>query len=277
MTLDTIVPVWDETAELVVETYGETELTLVWEGATDNVGVTGYRLRLSGATGTLVSGRKAIVSGLQPGTSYQFEVLARDAAGNWSEPLSATVRTARSFTDTVGHVFYQDILWLSGMDITRGCNPPANDEFCPDDPVTRGQMAAFIDRALGLSSSSIDFFGDDDGTTFEADINSLAAAGISRGCNPPVNDRYCPEDPVTRGQMAAFINRALGLSSSSTDFFLDDDGTTFEADINALAAAGVTRGCNPPENDRFCPEDPVTRGQMAAFLKRALAGLAVGP
>jgi len=138
-------------------------------------------------------------------------------------------------------------------------------------------MAAFMNRALGLSSTSSDFFFDDDGTTFEADINALAAAGISRGCNPPVNDRYCPDDPVTRGQMAAFINRALGLSSTSTDFFLDDDGTTFEADINALAAAGVTRGCNPPENDRFCPEDPVTRGQMAAFLNRALGGLSAGP
>ncbi|MDH4307732.1 MAG: S-layer homology domain-containing protein [Acidimicrobiia bacterium] len=38
----------------------------------------------------------------------------------------------------------------------------------------------------------------------------------------------------------------------------------------ALAAAGVTRGCNPPVNDRFCPAEPVTRGQMAAFLHRAL-------
>ena len=38
----------------------------------------------------------------------------------------------------------------------------------------------------------------------------------------------------------------------------------------ALAAAGVTRGCNPPVNDRFCPADLVTRGQMAAFLYRTL-------
>jgi hypothetical protein len=36
-----------------------------------------------------------------------------------------------------------------------------------------------------------------------------------------------------------------------------------------LAAAGVTNGCNPPSNDRFCPDSYVTRGQMAAFLVRA--------
>ena len=54
------------------------------------------------------------------------------------------------------------------------------------------------------------------------------------------------------------------------DWFTDDDGTTFEADIDRLATAGVTRGCNPPTNDMFCPDDFVTRGQMAAFLHRAL-------
>ena len=52
--------------------------------------------------------------------------------------------------------------------------------------------------------------------------------------------------------------------------FVDDDGSIFEEDIERLAAAGITRGCNPPINDRFCPNDPVTRAQMAAFLHRAL-------
>ena len=43
----------------------------------------------------------------------------------------------------------------------------------------------------------------------------------------------------------------------------------FAGDIERLADADVTRGCNPPDNDRFCPDDPVTRQQMAAFLVRA--------
>ena len=52
--------------------------------------------------------------------------------------------------------------------------------------------------------------------------------------------------------------------------FVDDDGSTFEADIEWMATAGITRGCNPPANTEFCPDDFVTRGQMAAFLHRAL-------
>jgi hypothetical protein len=77
---------------------------------------------------------------------------------------------------------------------------------------------------------------------------------------------------VTRGQMAAFLVRALDLGRSDAVDFVDDEGSVFEADIQSLAAAGITRGCNPPANDRFCPNDAVTRGQMAAFLKRGLAG-----
>jgi hypothetical protein len=50
--------------------------------------------------------------------------------------------------------------------------------------------------------------------------------------------------------------------------FTDDDASIFEADIEWLAGAGVTKGCNPPTNDRFCPNDSVTRGQMAAFMRR---------
>jgi hypothetical protein len=36
----------------------------------------------------------------------------------------------------------------------------------------------------------------------------------------------------------------------------------------ALAEEGITRGCNPPDNSRFCPDEVVTRGQMAAFMAR---------
>jgi hypothetical protein len=50
--------------------------------------------------------------------------------------------------------------------------------------------------------------------------------------------------------------------------FTDDDTSVFEADIEWLADAGVTRGCNPPANDRFCPSQAVSRGQMAAFMRR---------
>jgi cell migration-inducing and hyaluronan-binding protein len=107
--------------------------------------------------------------------------------------------------------------------------------------------------------------------TFADDIAWLADAGITKGCNPPANDRFCPDNNVTRGQMAAFLVRALNLTDPGTTDFTDDNDSIFETDIQKLAAAGITQGCNPPANDRFCPDKNVTRGQMAAFLHRGIA------
>ncbi len=175
------------------------------------------------------------------------------------------------FRDDDDSVFETNIDWLAEEGITLGCNPPVNDRFCPASVVTRGQMAAFLVRALHLTDRLDDPFVDDDGSVFEADIERLAAAGVTLGCNPPDNDRYCPTDPVTRGQMAAFLVRALHFTDPGTgNVFVDDDGSVFELDIARLATAGVTLGCNPPDNDRYCPGEAVTRGQMAAFLDRAL-------
>ncbi len=176
------------------------------------------------------------------------------------------------FVDDDDSIFEDDIEALARAGITKGCNPPINDRYCPDDPVTRGQMAAFLVRALGYTDRGpTNLFTDDNDSVFEADIDKLGTAGVTKGCNPPINDRYCPDDPVTRGQMAAFLVRALGYTDRGpTNLFTDDNDSVFEADIDKLGTAGVTKGCNPPINDRYCPDDPVTRGQMAAFLVRAL-------
>jgi hypothetical protein len=176
------------------------------------------------------------------------------------------------FLDMWDSVFLDDIAWMQFSGITRGCG---NNLYCTTSSVTREQMAAFLVRALGLTDDGGgDLFTDDDGSIFEGDIDRLATAGITKGCNPPDNTRFCPDSKVTRGQMAAFLVRALGyVDDGGGDHFTDDDGSVFESDIDRLATAGVTRGCNPPENDRFCPDDSVTRGQMAAFLHRALGGV----
>jgi hypothetical protein len=132
-------------------------------------------------------------------------------------------------------------------------------------------MAAFLNRALHLPPTNKDFFTDDEGSVFEGDINKLAASGITKGCNPPANTMYCPHGKVTRGQMAAFLVRAFGYSDDGGgNLFVDDDHSIFEGAIDRLGTAGVTKGCNPPTNNRYCPDAPVQRDQMASFLTRAL-------
>ena len=176
-----------------------------------------------------------------------------------------------TFTDDDANTHEADIEIIAAAGITRGCNPPANDEYCPEEGFTRGQAAAFFNRALNLNASDTDAFDDDEDSIFEGDIDAIAAIGITLGCNPPANDEYCPDDTVTRAQWASFMVRALGLTEGGDDDrFTDDDGNTHETDINRIAAAGITLGCNPPANDLFCPDDTVTRAQAASFFVRAL-------
>ena len=66
--------------------------------------------------------------------------------------------------------------------------------------------------------------------------------------------------------MAGFLVRALDLPPATKDYFTDDDNSSLEGAINALAEAGVTGGCG---DGKYCPNTAVTREQMAAFLLRA--------
>lgn len=222
------------------------------------------------------SARKVEFSGSAGGSAATVELdssTVRSRFGLYSIYFDVVYGDPAPFSDIVGSVHYDSIVYIAEAGITAGCNPPYNTEFCPLDRVNRGQMAAFLVRALGLTDDGgKDWFGDDDGSIFETDINKLAAAGITLGCNADQTD-FCPTDTITREQMAAFLVRAFGYTDPGEgDWFSDDDGSIFEGDIDKLRVAGVTLGCNPPDNDEYCPGDPIRRDQMASFLTRALEG-----
>ncbi len=189
---------------------------------------------------------------------------------------AAPVTPSGTFNDDDGNIHEGFIEAIAELGITKGCNPPANDAYCPRQPVTRAQAASFVVRALAtlgpVQMNVPNAFADDEGNVHEHQIDVLASLGVTRGCNPPLNTNYCPDATMTRGQMAAFLTRAFGYvdDDPADNRFTDDDGSIFETDIEALAAAGVTLGCNPPANTEFCPTDPVYRDQMASFLGRAL-------
>ncbi len=181
---------------------------------------------------------------------------------------AASLPPGGSFVDDDGSIFESEIEAIAAVGVTKGCNNERT-SFCPKRFVTRGQMAAFLVRSLGLTAQdpSIDF-NDDNGSIFENDIEKLATAGITKGCNA-AGTVFCPDREVSRKEMAAFLVRALGLTAQdSTIDFADDDGLIFEDDIEKLATAGITKGCGT--GNTFCPNQSVTREQMAAFLTRAL-------
>lgn len=179
--------------------------------------------------------------------------------------------SAQTFDDvSVDHWAASFVEILAGTGISSGCG---DSNYCPDEPVTRAQMAVFLERGMNGSgyvppaASGAVFLDVDSGDFAAAFIEQLYADGITAGCG---NNNYCPVAAVTRAQMAVFLLRAKYGSSYSpaaaTGVFNDLDTGYWAAPwIEALAAEGITAGCG---NGTFCPEDAVTRAQMAVFLVR---------
>lgn len=148
--------------------------------------------------------------------------------------------------------------------------------YCPENSVNRAQMSVFLLKGVhgpgyappavagnsGFSDVAPDFWA-------AAWIKQLAVEGITGGCGAGV---YCPNNSVTRAQMAVFLLKAkhgttynpppIGGGTGFSDVPADHWAAAW---IKQLAAEGITGGCGA---GIYCPNNPVTRGQMAIFLVR---------
>lgn len=226
---------------------------------TPNAGtaIVGSSLSLSAASPQLLGGVWYTFQSWSDGGGASHDVVIGAGGGTW------LVTMLGGFSDIGASQFGMEITWAAAAGITSGCG---GGRFCPLTPVTREQMAAFLVRGFALTAGGApDQFTDIGASPFRAEINRLATAGVTSGCG---GGRYCPLETVTRAEMAAFLVRALGLTAGgSPDRFTDIAASAFRAEINRLAAAGITSGCG---GGRYCPEPVVTREQMVAFLYRAL-------
>ena len=180
------------------------------------------------------------------------------------------------------HWAIDNISAIKDAGITYGCNPPHNDRFCPEDPVTRAQMATFIIRAIEGEPTNYNpnpYFADVPPSHWAFKyVQRVKERNIAQGY--PGTNLYGPGDNVTREQMAKMLIMALvsqgRISEPPSDYcstgapFVDVDVNSWSCRfIKRLKELGITLECNPPQNDRYCPQDTVTRAQMATFIYRA--------
>ena len=99
---------------------------------------------------------------------------------------------------------------------------------------------------------------------------SASSSWVSRRAVRWSPARYCPEDRVTRAQMASFLVRAFNLKASDSGPFTDISNSGHAEDINALVASGVAEGCRTNLPELFCPHTSPTLGQMRVFMRRAV-------
>src|SRR4029453_14123408 len=102
-------------------------------------------------------------------------------------------------------------------------------------------------------------------------IEFMYQGGYTGGCQT-VPMLYCPSDPITRGQMAVFLERTkrgANFSRTPTGTYFSEvgPGTAFAGFIEQLSIDGITSGCTGGMPPAFCPTAPVRRAAMAQFLR----------
>ncbi|HEV7241504.1 MAG TPA: S-layer homology domain-containing protein [Thermoanaerobaculia bacterium] len=222
-----------------------------------------------------------------PKLTYGGATLGDSSVRNNTHTLNKTAKAVAAYRATAtalhpvpqrfadvatNHPFHGQIEFFAQAGITSGCSAGL---YCPNAPVTRGQMAVFLERTMKASNwpppPATGLFTDvPPGTLFRDFIEALKNDGITSGCGPTT---YCPNAAVTRGQMAVFVLRArcgsiyLPNMPGSQTFSDVPLSHAFVRFIQKLYSLGITSGCasNPL---RYCPDQAVTRGEMAVFVER---------
>jgi len=234
--------------------------------------VSGASITIGGvaATGVDVTGptaASATTAALSPGTLNDVTLVNPDTQSatlfsGWFADF-VDVPQADTFHAYVENIFRNGI--------TAGC---VAGSYCRDEAVTRAQMAVFLLKskfgATHAPPACGHVFADVACPFLFADwIEELYALGVTGGClASPLS--YCPDAPVTRAQMAAFLLKAsLGSSYAPPNcsglVFTDVPctGGIFDSWIEDLSSRGITGGCG---GGAYCPNASNTRGQMAVFL-----------
>lgn len=212
--------------------------------------------------------------GAASGHRYQIVVDGyQGAISNYSLQLTCDGPTFEDVPDS--HPFFNEINALYNSGVTLGCSTSPR-RYCPLGPVTRADMAVFIERGLQgryfVPPTAAGLFADVSLSDFRAPwIEKFYHDGITQGCSlSPL--QYCPSRIVTRAEMAVFLLRARHGASYSPPpaigIFGDVPVTHWAASwIEQFYREGITNGCSA--NPRlYCPGDGVARQAMAAFLVR---------
>ena len=186
-----------------------------------------------------------------------------------TEPADAEAlaqAAAARFDDVAADAYYAAAVgWMLQHAITTGCN---DDSFCSNQPTNRQQFIVFLWRLAGQpqpDTPGSEIFADvAQGSYADQAIGWAAQNGITSGCAP---NNFCPSHTVTRAQAATFLYRHAGASHDpDPNTFSDVAADAYYAQAVAwMTANDITSGCAP---NRFCPDQPATRAQVAALIYR---------
>ena len=212
----------------------------------------------------------------QPGDSFTWNdvtiTVLRRVGDSYEVEITDGTATVDWFTDDDGNTHQADINRIAQLGIARGCATTPQPKYCPEGHVSRAEMAAFLLRAVGEPDPTptvSDAFEDvSDGVWYANYVLRFAQLGVDTGSD----GAWRPNDPLTRLEMAEWLTRMFDHITPATTpqgLFGDVNATWNWSIVEGLYEAGVTKGCSTTPL-LYCPDEPVTRAQMASFIIRAL-------
>jgi hypothetical protein len=240
----------------------------------------GYNLdwwTATGGGGTSTGGSYSLTGSIgQPNTGTSSGGTYTLNGGFWGGSGATSVVTFADVPASYWAYSYIERLYSAGITVGCGTSPLI---YCPNNTVTRAEMAVFLLRSIHGSGYTPPLVGTSTGFSdvpithwAAAWIKQLYAEGVTAGCGPGI---YCPNASVTRAEMAIFLLRGehgstyappdVGVSTDFNDVAPTDFAAAW---IKQLAAESITLGCGP---SLYCPSATATRAEMAAFLVRTFS------
>lgn len=191
-------------------------------------------------------------------------LLALVVLGGLALPVRAE---EQRYCDIEGHYAAEAIETWSGRGVLQGCG---DGTFRPDGVITRGELAAVLNRVMGYQDAAENTFADLRPDQWYTDhLLRLARQGIFRGDEA---GRINPEAPITRQETFVALARSLALGESDKPSGFADDGDIPDwarGYVSAMKEAGYIYG---GQDGNIRPNALITRAEVVTILDRMAAG-----
>lgn len=204
-----------------------------------------------------------IVTSINPMQVQAAKIVTTDSNGN--------TKVISNFTDTKKHKDAKLLLKWADYGVAQLIASP-NGKFYPDKALTRGEISAVLDKIMGLSDMSYNYFNDlsNSHKYRDAILKSVAAKYIY----PSANDNISPNSRMSRDYFAVVMCRVFRIPTSSKDKKTSfKDNSKIKKDrvkyVRALEKYGYIK---KDKKGNFNPRGYITRAEMFEILDRICSG-----
>ena len=170
--------------------------------------------------------------------------------------------------------YYEAVQFLASKGITQGVSSTS---FDPDGKVTRAQFIVMLCRAYNIEERTGDNFSDAGNTWYTGALAAAKQLGISQGIG---DDKFAPDDEITREEMVVMLYNYLSLTEPAPDAMLTDSSAAYSDEdlISPWAREGVLyattqQWVNGKEGNTFDPLGTATRAELAQLFYNLLRRL----